>query len=113
MRADNLRSGRTKSCGCRLCKQFGEMMKTRRNNTSSVIGVEWLTCRKRWKATICFNRKRCYLGEYEAFEDAVEARRRADKSREQTGKALQENFLHEFLAVKEKNADDVGERSAG
>ena len=51
----------------------------RRNNTSGVPGVEWMTKKQRWRATICFKGKRRYLGSYVRFEDAVRARKRAEE----------------------------------
>ena len=50
----------------------------RRNNTSGVPGVDWLTRKRRWRASICFKGVRRYLGCFESFDDAVEARKRAE-----------------------------------
>lgn len=95
-----LRDGRRTSCGCdmdppgRPICEIGrasltyvdgtcvEMIRTRtvrKNNTSGVPGVDWLTKKQRWRATICFKGKRRYLGCYENFEDAVKARKRAEE----------------------------------
>ena len=74
VRTYNLRNGRTRSCGCQRYVGIMETIKARKNNTSSMTGVEWVAQKKRWKATICINRKRYFLGEYLYFEDAVEAR---------------------------------------
>ena len=49
------------------------------NNTSGVPGVEWWTSKSVWRATICFKGKRRYLGSYHRFEDAVQARKRAEE----------------------------------
>ena len=108
VRSDNLRNGRTKSCGCQRRKQIAEMTKVRRNNTSSVTGVEWLPRRRRWKASICFNKRRYYLGEYALFEDAVEARRMAEKARKQAEKNLHDNFLLELACTQAQNGNKVG-----
>ena len=94
-----LRDGHRTSCGCDN-ENFGkppnvagrasltyvegtcvEMIRSdtvRRNNTSGVPGVDWLTRKRRWRASICFKGKRHYLGSYGKFEDAVEARKRAE-----------------------------------
>lgn len=104
-----LRSGRQTSCGCDK-EYFGklsceiaranltyidgtcvEMIRTRpvrSNNTSGVTGVEWVTRKQRWRATIHFKGKRRYLGCYEKFEDAVRARKQAE-----------ENVFEPFLAA--------------
>ena len=51
----------------------------RRNNTSGVVGVDWVKRDRRWRAAICFMGKRYYLGSYELFNDAVDARRHAEQ----------------------------------
>ena len=98
-----LRSGHVKSCGCKRAEGIGshlnyidgtcvEMLRAktvRRNNTSGVPGVDWLTAKGRWRASICFKGKRYYLGSYTAFADAVEARKEAEA-------ALHDKFLAEF-----------------
>lgn len=108
VRTQHLRSGHTKSCGCRgiaggLQSPFGltyidgtcvEMLaaKTvRRDNTSGVPGVDWLRSRRRWRASICFKGKRYFLGSYRQFEDAVRARKRAEET-------MHDQFLAEFAA---------------
>lgn len=99
----HLRSGNVKSCGCDNKKYSGlllnyidgtcvEMLRSknlRSNNTSGVTGVDWMTSAQRWRATICFKGKRYYLGRYQKFEDAVSARRVAERN-------LHDRFLHEF-----------------
>ena len=96
----HLRSGHVKTCGY-LCDRSEldskfrglsgltyvegtcvEMLKAntvRKNNTSGVPGVDWRESRKRWRATICFKGKRYYLGSFAKLEDAVQARRNAEK----------------------------------
>lgn len=100
-----LRSGRSVSCGCvheagigsRLTLVEGtcvEMIRAgtvRRNNTSGVPGVDWLAEKQRWRATICFQGRRRYLGSYGSFEEAVKARKRAEEE-------LFRPFLEEFSA---------------
>nr|WP_325186052.1 hypothetical protein [uncultured Oscillibacter sp.] len=102
-----LRSGHTRSCGCLAagraeglpgltyvdgtCVEMLAAKTVRRNNTSGVPGVDWLSAKQRWRATICFQGRRRYLGSYARFEDAVKARRRAEKE-------LIEPFLEEFSA---------------
>nr|WP_277935171.1 AP2 domain-containing protein [Parablautia muri] len=61
----------------------------RSNNTSGVPGVDWLVSKGRWRATICFKGKRHYLGSYSCFEDAVKARRQAEKE-------MHDRFVSEF-----------------
>ena len=96
-----LRDGHRTSCGCdKAHENFGkppnvagrasltyvegtcvEMIQSdtvRRNNTSGVTGVDWLTRKRRWRASICFKGVRRSLGTFENFDDAVEARKRAE-----------------------------------
>jgi len=102
----NLRSGRTKSCGCvyglslrpdgrvsppgeagrasltfidGTCVEMLRANTVRKNNTSGVPGVEWRAHKGMWRAVICFKGKRHFLGHYRRFEDAVEARKQAEE----------------------------------
>lgn len=103
----SLQSSHTKSCGClrfaalnqlrsRLTYVDGTCVeeiiknkKMRRNNTSGATGVEWMPCRRRWKASICFKGKIYFLGYYYSFENAVKARKQAEKD-------LHDKFFREF-----------------
>ncbi|WP_373750312.1 hypothetical protein [Jeotgalibaca porci] len=49
------------------------------DNTSGVKGVKWNKSRKKWEANIDVNKKRHYLGLYDIFEEAVNARKEAEK----------------------------------
>lgn len=105
VRTIRLRGGRTISCGCvhdlgidtRLnyidgtCVEMLQAKTVRRNNTSGVPGVDWVGKKGLWRATICFKGKRYYLGGYHRFEDAVQARKRAEEE-------LHDKFLSEFAA---------------
>ena len=85
-----------KSCGCQgspdgvkpalgltyidgTCVEMLAARTVRSNNTSGVPGVDWMEKKQRWRASICFKGKRRYLGAYEKFEDAVRARKQAEK----------------------------------
>lgn len=86
----NLRSGRTKDCGC-IRKEKREALHyidgtciemirgdhLRKNNTSGCTGVTYDFTAKKWRAEIGFKGKRYTLGRYERFEDAKEAREKA------------------------------------
>lgn len=104
----NLCSGHTKSCGCRngpggprsalgltyidgTCVEMLAAKTVRRNNTSGVPGVDWRASKQRWRAMICFQGKRHYLGSYSQFEEAVKARKRAEEE-------LHDRFLREVAA---------------
>lgn len=103
-----LRAGRTVSCGCVYGKSIGkrltyvdgtcvEMLRAktvRRNNTSGVPGVGWTPSKGLWRATICFKGKRYYLGGYKSFEDAVQARKRAEEE-------LHDGFVRQFSGLPE------------
>lgn len=107
VQTNRLRSGHTTSCGCMApaareeagplgltyidgtCVEMLRAKTIRRNNTSGVPGVDWLSAKKLWRATICFKGRRYYLGSYHRFEDAVQARKRGEKE-------LHDKFLDEF-----------------
>lgn len=114
VKTHHLRSGHTKSCGCQngdggprtalgltyidgTCVEMLRTRTVRRNNTSGVPGVDWLAKKQRWRATICFKGKRRYLGSYENFEDAVNARKRAE-----------EGLFDAFLEVYDGKAPESG-----
>ena len=85
----NLRNGHTGSCGCEIkpppvhnvdgtCVELLRSGTVRRNNSSGVTGVTWRKKDSRWAADICFKGKRYFLGLYDRFDDAVQARRNAE-----------------------------------
>lgn len=101
-----LRSGRAVSCGCMrpgaipgsglsltyidgTCVEMLRAKTVRCNNTSGVVGVDWLAQKQRWRASICFKGKRHYLGSYSRFEDAVKARKLGEA-------AFHDQFVSEF-----------------
>ena len=93
VKTKHLRNGHTKSCGCQrgeegplgltyvdgTCVEMLRARTVRRSNASGVPGVDWLAKKQRWRATICFKGRRRYLGSYEKFEDAVNARKQAEE----------------------------------
>ena len=98
----HLRSGHVVSCGCARGKSLKnltyvdgtcvEMLRAktvRKNNTSGVPGVDWAKRKRRWRASICFKGKRYCLGSYEKFDDAVQARKRAEED-------MHDSFVREF-----------------
>ena len=102
----HLRSGLAVSCGCikpdsgglgltyidGTCVEILRTRTVRSNNTSGVPGVDWMAKKGLWRATICFKGKRRYLGSYKQFEDAVQARKRAEEE-------IYDPFLKEFAAA--------------
>lgn len=60
-----------------------------KNNTSGVRGVVWDKSRKKWRAQITFKGKNYYLGRYSKKEEAIAARKKAEKK-------MFEEFLKEF-----------------
>lgn len=100
----HLRSGHVTSCGgaCRegiesrlhyvdgTCVEMLQAKTVRRNNRSGVPGVDWLAGARRWRATIGFQGRRIYLGKFDRFEDAVEARKAAEAQ-------LHDAFVARFL----------------
>ena len=105
----HLCAGHTKTCGCQngpggpraalgltyidgTCVGMIRANTVRSNNTSGVPGVEWVSSKGLWRATICFKGKRHYLGGYRTFEDAVKARRRAEEE-------LYQPFLEQYAGA--------------
>ena len=98
IRATQLTSGRTVSCGCfkrevdrekdfkniltyadGTCIEFAEHISRPRATTSPETGVRGVVLKDgKYQAQIYFRKKRYYLGRYSRLEDAVEARRRAE-----------------------------------
>lgn len=93
--ADSLLSGNTKSCGCLrkelrngihnnlhmvngTCLEWLEIRKSRRDNTSGYAGVTRMKNGK-YRSTIGFRGMHLHLGVFEAFEDAVAVRQKAEK----------------------------------
>lgn len=50
-----------------------------KNNTSGYTGVSWNTRQKKWRAYINFKRKQYCLGNYDNLDDAIQARKDAEK----------------------------------
>ncbi len=118
-----LRSGHTTSCGCLAkradsgssplgltyvdgtCVEMLQAKTVRRNNTSGVSGVDWVRHKQRWRATICFKGKRRYLGSFKDFEDAVEARKRAERE-------LHDEFLREYNETAKEQQSEMYEKTA-
>lgn len=116
----DLRRGRRTSCGCDrplidpspgeygrasltyvdgTCVEMIRAGTVRCNNTSGVPGVDWMKSKQKWRATLMFKGRRHYLGSYGKFEDAVQARKRAEEE-------ILEPFLQEFAGVKALDAND-------
>lgn len=92
---DSLVFGNTKSCGCinkerdlpdELRKEFiagTQLSKIKsiptKSNKTGVVGVNWDKSRSKWQASIRFQGKKIFLGRYENFDDAVKARKKAEK----------------------------------
>lgn len=54
------------------------MKQKQSNNTSGVTGVWWETTRGKWRARICFSKKRIDLGRFDRKIDAINARIEAE-----------------------------------
>ena len=52
---------------------------TSKKNTSKTTGVYWHKKRKKWEALIGYKRKNIYLGSFKNKDDAIKARKRAEK----------------------------------
>jgi len=53
--------------------------KRRTNNTSGHSGVYWFCVQNNWRATIYINGRKAFLGSFKKKEDAVAARKKAEK----------------------------------
>lgn len=64
----------------RICEHIKNCLNStkRKDNTSGVKGVSYRKDRNKWRAEIYVNRKYLYLGSYDKFEDAVNARIKAE-----------------------------------
>lgn len=51
----------------------------RSNNTSGVTGVSWSHDKRKWLADIRVNKKQIYIGRFDNFDDAVAARKEAER----------------------------------
>jgi len=60
--------------------QNSQNTKRRVDNTSGTAGVCFFKARKQWTARICCNGKKHHLGYFSSYEEAVEARREAEKN---------------------------------
>jgi DNA-binding transcriptional MerR regulator len=92
----NLKCGGTKSCGC-LFREQSEIVNKRpvyfdgtsisrikspkraKNNTSGHTGVSFIKRRKKWEAAIYLRGKTIHLGIFDRIEDAIQARKKAEK----------------------------------
>ena len=87
----DLKRGTKKSCGCLHKSKITELFvdgtapckldssKIRSSNTSGVTGVYRDKVREKWYAEITFKSKKYYLGRYNSKDDAIDARKEAEK----------------------------------
>lgn len=75
--AASLIQGKSKSCGC--------VKKYRANNPSGCPGVRWAEKNKRWMASLYRNGQNVYLGSFRNLDDAIKARKEAEKKYEEEG----------------------------
>lgn len=92
--SSHLISKHTKSCGCLRKKMDSNKyakylvdgtnityltQKVRKNNTSGEKGISWNKEKKKYEASIRLKGKKYYLGRYNNIDDAIEARKQAEK----------------------------------
>lgn len=77
----NHETNNSRKCNLRIvtASQNCENVGIKSNNTSGVPGVNWHSRDLIWEAVITVNRKKIYLGRYSKFDDAVQARKEAEK----------------------------------
>lgn len=91
VRESNLKNSLSKSCGCEhspkkilhfvggTCLEHLQTNHISKANTSGVRGVYFNKQRKKWVAQIMLRGKCHYLGGYDSFNEAVQARKRGEK----------------------------------
>lgn len=86
----NLVEGKIVSCGCAASDRMKKLFvdgtapckltgKIRATNTTGTTGVYWDKSRGLWSAEIMFKRKKYHLGRFAKKEDAIAARKSAEK----------------------------------
>lgn len=68
-------------CNLRVCSRAENLRNARvgQRNTSGYKGVSWQKDKRRWRAEITVNYKRIRLGEFKHLQDAVAARKEAER----------------------------------
>jgi len=61
------------------CQDNQRNVRRKGNNTSGTTGVHWHISKKKWEAQIMINDKRLFLGRFKHKEDAIAARKAAEK----------------------------------
>lgn len=61
------------------CLDNSRNMPRQKNNKTGVVGVSWNTLQKKWVAVIGMRGKQVHLGTFDDFNDAVLARKTAEK----------------------------------
>jgi hypothetical protein len=83
MQVDHINRKRDDNRWCNLRLVTGQQnnmnTKMQKNNKSGVTGVFWNNKKLRWVANISFKGKQRYLGSFKNLEEAVYARRKAEK----------------------------------
>ncbi|OLU44523.1 hypothetical protein [Faecalibaculum rodentium] len=81
VRGHHLISGKSQSCGKCGARSIERVVdaKPKTNNTSGQNGVSWKEKDKRWEASISYHGKRMYLGYFEDLDDAITARKAAER----------------------------------
>lgn len=81
--------------------------KKNKNNSSGYNGISWSKQTSKWRAYINFRRKQYSLGSYDKIEDAINARKSAEK--EIYGSFLDwyaENYSEQWEKVQKRNCED-------
>ena len=61
------------------CAQNQQNCKIRKDSTSNVTGVQWHKHHQKWQARIQFNKQEIHLGYFGQFDEAVDARKTAER----------------------------------
>ena len=67
-------------CNLRNASSFDNMQNTKMSvrNTSGCVGIYWNKTNLRWEGRIDVNKKRIFLGSFELYHEAVNARKNAE-----------------------------------
>ncbi len=77
----NLNPLDNRDCNLRICERIQNTFNSpkKKNNSSGVIGVSWVSSREKWVAQIMFKGDAVFLGYSDSFDECVKLRLMAEK----------------------------------
>lgn len=88
-----------RDCNLRVCERIQNTFNSpkKKNNSSGIIGVSWLSSRNKWVAQIMFKGNGIFLGYSDDFDECVKLRLMAEK--EYFGEFSPQLFLFEKYGI--------------